>query len=183
MGKIKAPTFHLKTEKNTFIPKFTYDANSKKTVKTSATYPDSIIGCWHSSVVKSYYQLSPKLRDDSQKKDLEMKFGRGSPAPSDYLFILLWPSISVILTITSPHCPPIFIILMSPHYQIILPLKSTVLTLLPITTTSVRVSTTLRLFVHNTLGLSYENIRETQSLSPMLTHQSHFISRYIKKWL
>lgn len=125
MGKIKAPTFHLKTEKNAFIPKFTYDANSKKTVKTSATYPDSIIGCWHCSVVKSYYQLSPKLRNDSQKKDLEMKFGRGSPAPSDYLFVLLWPSISVILTITSPHCPPIFIILMSPHYQIILPLKST----------------------------------------------------------
>lgn len=91
VGKIKAPTFHLKTEKNAFIPKFPYDANSNKTVKTSATYPDSIIGCWHCSVVKSYKsycQLSPKLRDDSQKRDLEMKFGGGSSAPSDYLFIL-----------------------------------------------------------------------------------------------
>lgn len=181
MGKIKAPTFHLKTEKNAFIPKFTYDANSNKTVKTSATYPDSIIRCWHCSVVKSYCQLSPKLRDDSQKRDLEMMFGGGSSAPSDYLFILAeyfcyfnhhFPTLSTniyntdVTTLSDNSAFEIYCTNSPPHHH-----------------TSVWVSTTLRLSVHNTLGLSHENIWETQSLPPKLTHQSHFISRYIKKWL
>lgn len=94
---------------------------------------------------------------------------------------LFWPSIFVILTITSPHCQPIFIILMSPHYQIILPLKSTVLTLLPITTTSVRVSTTLRLSVHNTLGpFLWKHLRNSIIASQINPSVSFYISIYKK---
>lgn len=93
---------------------------------------------------------------------------------------LFWPSIFVILTITSPHCQPIFIILMSPHYQIILPLKSTVLTLLPITTTSVWVSTTQIIRTQHSGPFLWKHLRNSIIASQINPSVSFYISIYKK---
>lgn len=56
-------------------------------------------------MVKSYYQLSPKLRDDSQKKDLEMKFGECLKRKFCSLRLSLYSSVAEFFCYFNHHFP------------------------------------------------------------------------------